>query len=109
MSWREVLARNSVGLVLKSMYRDEHGQSSVCYDDSGRNPIGDDIVYHYVTSPTDTDRLPSETTLPIVTGMTSPDFAPTTPISTPSAQQFSVGALRKKKFVYYESMKRNLI
>jgi hypothetical protein len=54
-------------------------------------------VYHYATSPSGTDRLPSEATLPIVAGVASADFAPTTPISTPSAQQFSVGALRKQK------------
>jgi hypothetical protein len=75
MSWNEVFVRNSVGLGFKSMCRDEHGQSVARYDDSGRNPIGGDIVYHYATSPTDTDRLPSEATLPIVTDVTSVDFA----------------------------------
>jgi hypothetical protein len=84
MPWNEVLARNSVGLGFKSMCRDEHGQPPAHYDDSGRNPIGGDIVYHYDTSPTGTDRLPSEATLPIVAGVASADFAPTTPISTPS-------------------------
>jgi hypothetical protein len=98
MSWNEVFVRNSVGLVFKSMCRDEHGQSVARYDDSGRNPIGVDIVYHYATSPTGTDRLPSETTLPIVTDVTSSDFAPSTPISTTSTQQFEVGALRKQKW-----------
>jgi hypothetical protein len=67
------------------------------YDDSGRNPVGGDIVYHYATSPTGTDRLPSEATLPIIAGVASADFAPTTPISTSYAQQLSVGALRKQK------------
>jgi hypothetical protein len=79
------------------MCQDEHGHPATHYDDSGRNPIGGDIVYHYATSPSGTDRLPSETTLSIVTGVASADLAPTTPISTPSAQQFSVGALRKQK------------
>ncbi len=97
MPWSKVLARNSVGLGFKSMYRDDHGQTDTRYDDSGRNPIGDDIVYHYATSPTCTDRLPSEATLPIVSGVASADFAPTTPISTPSDQQFSVGTLRNQK------------
>jgi aspartate-semialdehyde dehydrogenase len=54
-------------------------------------------VYHYVTSPTGTDRLPSEATLPIVVVVASADFAPTTPISTTSDQQVNVGALRKQK------------
>ena len=54
-------------------------------------------MYHYATSPSGTDRLPSEATLPIVAGVASADFAPTTPISTSSSQQFSVGALRKQK------------
>jgi hypothetical protein len=63
---------------------------------TGMNPIGGDIVYHYATSPTDTDRLPSEVTLSIVVGMTSADFAWTTPISTSSDQQFSIGALRRQ-------------
>ncbi len=90
--WSEVFTRNSVGLGFKSMCRDEHGQPAARYDDSGRNPIGVDIVYHYDTSPTGTDRLPSEATLPIVAGVSWADFAPTTPISTSSDQQFSVGA-----------------
>ncbi len=97
MPWSEVLTRNSVGLGFKSMCRDEHGQPATRYDDSRRNPIGGDIVYHYSTSPTGTDRLPSEATLSIVTGVASADFVSTTPISTSSDQQFSVGALRKQK------------
>ncbi len=48
--WNEVFARNSVGLDFKSMCRDEHG---------------------YSTSPTGTDRLPSEATVPIVAGVKS--------------------------------------
>ncbi len=95
--WSEVFTRNSVGLGFKSMCRDEHGQSPDRYDDSGRNPVGGDIVYHYATSPSVTDRLPSEATLPIVAGVASADFAPTTPMSTPSAQHLNVGTLRKQK------------
>jgi hypothetical protein len=79
------------------MCRDDHGHPVARYDDSGRNHIGDDIVYHYATSPTGPDRLPSETTLQIVAGVSLADFAPTTPISTSSTQQFSVGTLRKQK------------
>ncbi len=90
MPWREDFARNSVGLGFKSMCRDEHGQSAARYDDSGRNHVGGDIVYHYAASPSGTDSLPSEATLPIVAGVASTDFAPTTPMSTPSAQQLSV-------------------
>jgi hypothetical protein len=59
------------------MFFHEDGQPVDRYDDSGRNPIGGDIVYHYVTSPTGTDRLPSETTLTIVVVVTSADFATT--------------------------------
>jgi hypothetical protein len=90
MPWSEVFARNSVGLGFKSMCRDEHGQPAARYDDSGRNHVGGDIVYHYAASPSGTDSLPSEATLPIVAGVASTDFAPTTPMSTPSAQQLSV-------------------
>ncbi len=60
MPWIEVFARNSLGLDFKSMCRDEHGQPAARYDDSGRNPVGGDIVYHYATSPSGTDRLPSD-------------------------------------------------
>ncbi len=41
------------------MCRDEHGQPAARYEDSGRNPVGGDIVYHYATSPSDTDPLPA--------------------------------------------------
>ena len=97
MPWSEVFARTSIGLGFKSMCRDEHGEPSARYDDSGRNPIAGDIVYHYATSPSGTDAVASEPALPIVAGVASAEFAPTTPISTPSDQQLSVGALRKQK------------
>jgi hypothetical protein len=55
MSWIEVFTRNCVGLGFKSMCRDQHGEPAARYDDSGRKPIGVEIVYHYATSPSDTD------------------------------------------------------
>jgi hypothetical protein len=97
MRWNEVLTRNCIGFGCKSMCRDQHGETPARYDDSGRNPIGDEIVYHYPTSPSGTDTLPSEPALPIVAAVSSADFAPTTPISTPSDQQINIDKLRKQK------------
>ena len=81
LSWSD---RNCVGLGFKSMCRDQHGEPAARYDDSGRKPIGGEIVYHYATSLSGTDALPSEPALPTVAAVASPDFVSTTPISSRS-------------------------